>query len=314
MRDSVDEEAALRTISTGRLPSSDRIEHYLEEAYRRFGSHTEGIVADYIPVLANADPEAFALCSAEVDGSIHVRGDVNLQFSIQSISKAFVYALVCHDVGHEIVLDRVGVNNTGLAFNSVVAVELNNGSPMNPMVNAGPLATTSLIPGETATAKWNYIVPGLSAFAGRPLKMDTVVYDSEAASNQRNVSIASLLHSYGRLEFAPEEITDIYTRQCSLSIGDGRARCRHRSLPLRARCTSHVGPLSTLRRVALQHRYARQEWGFRWNRNQSPRKGGLATYSAPLDPAGNSVRGQRATHYLSGALGLNLFASKPAAS
>lgn len=122
-------------VSTGPPPASQRIDELLVVAYEHAQKHREGVVADYIPVLAQADPEAFGLCVTGVDGGVHEHGDTRIRFSIQSISKAFVYALVCEEIGHERVLDVVGVNNTGLAFNSVVAIELNDG---HPMTNATP--------------------------------------------------------------------------------------------------------------------------------------------------------------------------------
>ena len=121
---------------TGHLPEWSEVESLVEAAHRRCKSDGDGVVADYIPVLAQADPDWFAVCVAEVDGRVHTAGDIDVEFSIQSISKAFVYALVCQEYGHQVVRDRIGVNNTGLAFNSVIAIELNDGHPMNPMVNA----------------------------------------------------------------------------------------------------------------------------------------------------------------------------------
>ncbi|ORA02018.1 glutaminase A [Mycolicibacterium bacteremicum] len=190
----------------------------VEAAHRRCRADTAGAVADYIPVLAEADPNWFGVCVAEVDGGVHTSGDCDIEFSIQSISKAFVYALVCEELGHQAVAERIGVNNTGLPFNSVIAIELNNGHPMNPMVNAGAIATTALIPGEAPQAQWEHIVRGLSEFAGRPLELDETVYQSEAQTNQRNRAIARLLESYGRLDLDPLAVVDVYTRQCALRV------------------------------------------------------------------------------------------------
>src|SRR5690606_21989954 len=129
----------------------------------------------------------------------------------------FVFALVCQAIGFDAARDKLGVNSTGLPFNSVMAVELNEHRTMNPMVNAGAIAATSLVPGATAADKWAHICDGLSAFAGRRLTMDEEIYESEAASNRRNRGIAHLLDSYGRLYFDPDEATDVYTRQCALT-------------------------------------------------------------------------------------------------
>ena len=134
------------------------------------------------------------------------------------MSKIFVFALVCQAIGAETARERVGVNATGLPFNSVMAIELNGDRTMNPMVNAGAIATTSLVPGKTAEAKWRFIQEGLSRFAGRELELDREIYVSEAATNLRNRGIAKLLEGYGRMYFDALEATDVYTRQCSLLV------------------------------------------------------------------------------------------------
>ena len=203
---------------TGDLPDWPEVKKLVESAHRRCNSVGGGVVAGYIPVLACADPEWFAVSVANVDGSVHSAGDVDVEFSIQSISKAFVYALVCEQHGREFVRERIGVNNTGLPFNSVIAIELNRGHPTNPMVNAGAIATTSLVQGHTPSDQWDNIQTGLSEFAGRPLHIDEVVYSSESATNQRNRAIARLLESYGHIDLDPLTVVDIYTKQCALSV------------------------------------------------------------------------------------------------
>ncbi len=175
---------------TGAVPGGAEIDALLALAHERASGHTEGAPADYIPVLAAADPEPFGLCVADVEGGLHEIGETRVEFSIQSISKAFVYALLCEALGHERALEVVGSNNTGLPFDSIVAIELNDGHPMNPMVNAGALATTALLPGAAAEDGWRLIQDGLSRFAGRALEVDDEVYRSESASNHRNRAIA----------------------------------------------------------------------------------------------------------------------------
>ncbi|WIB79164.1 glutaminase A [Curtobacterium sp. MCPF17_002] len=315
-------------VSTGRLPDGRRIDALLAEAHGLFAGETSGIVADYIPALAAADPTWSALSVAEANGARHSVGDALVEFSIQSISKAFVFALVCQQIGHRRAAELVGVNNTGLPFNSVTAIELNDGHPMNPMVNAGALATTALMPGATPGAKWNAVQDGLSAFAGRRLELDIAVYESEAATNLRNKSIARLLESYGRLAFDPLQTTDVYTKQCSLNVttedlavmgatlADGGVNPVTGVRVVDAEVCQHV-----LAAMAASGLYERSgEWlydiGLPGKSGVSggiltiaPGKGGLATFSPPLDPAGNSVRGVLATTWLSRTLGLNLFAS-----
>jgi len=317
-------------ISTGTLPRAELVAALMQDAHDRYAGVDDGAVADYIPALAGADPDLFGLCIVAVTGASHSVGDARHEFSIQSVSKAFVYALVCEALGPEAVLDAIGVNNTGLPFNSVMALELNGGSPMNPLVNAGALATTSLVPGATADEKWAFVQAGLSAFAGHPLALDDDVYASEAAHNRRNQAIARLLQSYGRLTHDPLETTDVYTRQCSLLVSAQDLAVMGATL-----ADGGVNPLTgervvdpsvcryVLAALATSGLYERTgEWLFSTGLpgksgvsggivTVAPGKGSLCTFSPRLDAAGNSVRGQLATRYLSGALGLNLFASRP---
>ncbi|MBV1856042.1 glutaminase A [Catellatospora tritici] len=313
---------------TGVLPGWEQVDRLVADAYEYARGSADGAVADYIPALAQVDPELFGVAVAEVDGGLHGVGDVGVEFSIQSISKAFVYALVCQALGHDAVAERIGVNNTGLAFDSVIAIELNDGHPMNPMVNAGAIATTALLPGGSAGEQWEAIRAGLSAFAGRPLELDSAVYRSEAATNQRNRAIARLLESYGRIEADPLEVVDVYTRQCALRVTATDLAVMGSTL-----ADGGVNPISgkrvvsatvcrdTLAVLAANGLYQRSgEWLFDIGLPGksgvaggivavSPGKAGIGTFSPRLDPAGNSVRGKLATAHLSRALGLNIFAS-----
>ncbi|MGO2658672.1 glutaminase A [Mycetocola reblochoni] len=319
--------------ATGTLPPAATCTDLVADAYAHALRHREGSVADYIPALASADPDAFGLSVIEVDGGVHERGDTRQRFSIQSISKAFVYALLCEAVGHEQALAVVGVNNSGLAFNSVVAIELNDGHPMNPMVNAGALATTALVPAADAAERWSIIHDGLSRFAGRELSVDEAVYRSETQTNHRNAAIAQLLTSYGRIREDPAEVVDVYTRQCSLLVDAHDLAVMAATLadggvnPVTgARVVTADVARDTLAVMAASGLYENSgEWLFEVGLpgksgvagglvSVAPGKAGIAAYAPPLDAAGNSVRGQIATAYLSRALGLNIFASAPSPS
>ncbi|MBD3940496.1 glutaminase A [Microbacterium sp. NEAU-LLC] len=305
-----------------------RVDELVHAAHVRYAAADDGTVADYIPALAQADPDWFGLSLVGVDGGVHEAGDAGIRFTIQSISKAFVFALACEAIGHERVHERVGVNNTGLAFNSVIAVELNAGSPMNPMVNAGAIATTALLPTSDAEERWAVVRDGLSRFAGRPLDLDEEVYRSETETNHRNRAIAQLLHSYGRLAADADEAVDVYTRQCSLAVDAHDLAVMGATL-----ADGGVNPVTgeqvvsaevcrdTLSVLASCGLYERSgEWLFEIGLPAksgvsggivavAPGKGAVGAFSPRLDAAGNSVRGQRACAYLSRALGLNLFAS-----
>ncbi len=316
-------------VSTGDLPSADAVLELVADAHQRFASVSEGAVADYIPILADASADWFGICIVSVAGRVGAVGDTDQTFSLQSISKPFVFALVCDAVGPVAAREALGVNNTGLPFNSVMAIELNDGRPMNPMVNAGAIATTSLAPGGDADARWAFVRDGLSRFAGRQLELDDAVYHSEASTNLRNQGIAHLLDGYGQLHADPDETVDVYTKQCSLLVS-----ARDLAVMGATLADGGVNPLTgervvdaaTAQRVlavlATSGLYERSgDWLYDCGLpgksgvsggivTVSPGKGGLGVFSPPLDPAGNSVRGQLVTQYLSEALGLNLFKSE----
>ena len=179
----IDEVIGPPYVSTGHLPPAERVDTLLAEACERFKINDDGKVADYIPALARTPRNLFGLCVVETNGAIHTAGDTEYRFSIQSISKPFVFALICQAIGAEPARERIGVNSTGLPFNSVMAIELNPHRTMNPMVNAGAIATTSLAPGDTADAKWAFISDGMSRFAGRHLELDETPPWSKTDSN-----------------------------------------------------------------------------------------------------------------------------------
>jgi glutaminase len=287
-------------------------------------------VAHYIPALATACPAHFGICVAATGGQLFEAGEAAQPFSIQSLSKPFLFALICQAIGEDEAREKLGVNSTGLPFNSVLAVERSGEGLSNPMVNAGAIAATSLAPGDTAEAKWAFIQAGFSRFAGRPLAIDQAVYASELATNRRNAGIATLLSEHERIWFDPVAATNLYTRQCALSI-------TARDLALMAATLANGGrqPRSgeqVIEPVICQHVLAVMvtaglyetsgDWLYATGLpgksgvsggmiTVAPGKGGLATFSPPLDEAGNSVRGQLTARFLSERLGLNLFASRP---
>ncbi len=318
-------------VSTGTLPSAAEVQLLLDEAHEQYRDLDEGFVADYIPALARVSPDLFGACVVATSGALFTVGEATYEFSIQSVSKPFVFALVCQQLGHRLARERLGANSTGLPFNSVMAIELNPDRTMNPMVNAGAIATTSLVPGATAEEKWQFVQDGLSRFAGRSLRLDADVYESEAATNLRNQGIAHLLQSYDRLYFDPDDATDVYTKQCSLLVSAKDLAVMGATL-----ADGGVNPVTLERVIDAEHcssvlavmatagLYERSgDWLYEIGLpgksgvsggivTVSPGKGGLGTFSPRLDEAGNSVRGQMVTKHLSERLGLNVFASQPA--
>lgn len=317
-------------ISTGHLPDPEWVRQLVLEAYKCYRGLDEGNVADYIPALARVPRDLFGIVVVGVNGNVMEVGDVNHLFTIQSISKPFVFALVCQEVGYLEARAKLGVNATGLPFNSVMAIELNVDRTMNPMVNAGAIAATSLIPGDSGAEKWRFVQEGLSRFAGRPLELDVEVYESEAATNQRNRGIARLLESYGRMYCDPLEATDVYTRQCALAVTAHDLAIMAATLAdggvnpvTRERVVDPVVCKRVLAVLATAGLYEQSgDWLFEIGLpgksgvgggifTVAPGKGGLGVFAPPLDGAGNSIKGQKVTKYLSERLGLNMFMSKP---
>jgi glutaminase len=317
-------------VSTGHLPPAERVQALVEAAYERYSSNDAGHNADYYPALARVPRQLFGLCVVGTNGAVYSAGDATYPFTIMSVSKPFVFALVCQAIGAEQARQKLGVNSTGLPFNSIMAIELSSNQATNPMVNSGAIATTSLAPGATGEAKWQFIHAGLSRFAGHELTLNEEVYASAAASNQRNQAMARLLDSYGRLYFDPLATVDLYTRQCSLDV-----TARDLAVMAATLADGGVNPITGEQVIdtalcplvlAVMATAGLYETSGDWLYDiglpgksgvgggiitVAPGKGGLGTFAPPLDEAGNSIKGQLATRFLSKELGLNLFASKP---
>lgn len=318
-------------VSTGSLPAAARVQALVDQAYARYRDVDDGAPSAVYPALAAAPRSHFGICVAGVTGTTFCAGDVDVEFTIMSVAKPFVFALVCDAVGADIVRRHVGDNATGLPFNSLEAVERDERGRTNPMVNSGAIVTTSLAPGDTPAEKWKFLREGLSAFAGRPLEIDTETFRSASATNLRNRAIAQLLHSVGQLSGDPLDAVDVYTRQSALrvtavdlavmgaALADGGVNPRTGE-----RVVTAASGRSALAAMAVAGLY---ETSGDWLHDVglpgksgigggivtvSPGKGSLGTYAPPLDAAGNSVRGQLAARYLSRHLGLDLFASEPA--
>lgn len=321
---------AASVVSTGRLPAPDAVRVLVEQAHRSYSAVSEGSVAAYIDGLADADPDLFGIAVTGLHGGAVTAGDSARPFTIQSIAKPFIFALVCEALGHRHVRELLGVNATGLPFDSVIAVELARDGLTNPMVNAGAIATTSLAPGRTAELKWQFLRDGLSRFAGHPLEHDEVLLTSERQTNGRNVAMAQLLRTRGRLYWDAEESTDVYTRVGTLLVDTADLALMAATLaggginPLTRERV--VGPDTCRRTLALMVTAGLYELSGDWLYEVglpaksgvsggivtvAPGKGGMATFSPPLDEAGNSVRGQLATKMLSEGLGLDILASAP---
>ncbi|WP_206530191.1 glutaminase A [Nordella sp. HKS 07] len=187
-------------------------------ALAKYKDLKEGKNADYIPALAKVDSNIYGIALVTVDGKVYSAGDLTSEVSIQSISKVFTMAKVMEEQGPEAIANNMGVDATGQAFNSIEAVEQYKGSEMNAMVNPGAITATSMVSGKSRDEIWNKILNFHSDFAGRPLKVNQEVFKSEAETNQRNQAIGRLMYAYGHIKANPDQATDIYTEQCSISV------------------------------------------------------------------------------------------------
>jgi glutaminase len=315
---------------TGNPLSPDKINAALDEAYTRFKDVKEGKNADYIKELANVDPDIFGIALVTADGQVFMKGDVESKVSIQSVSKVFTMAKVIEEQGHQAIQDKIGVDATGEVFNSIPAVERMRGKEINPLVNPGAIASTSLVSGADSAAKWKNIVQVQSDFAGRQLSLNMPVYISEAGDNLRNQAIAHLLLAYGRMYFDPVQATDIYTKQCALNVNAKDLATMAATLAnggvnpvTKKKVVSPETVMYTLPVMATAGLY--DDSGI-WYYNSGlpaksgvgggllavcPGKFGIAVVSPPLDAAGNSVKAQLVIKYVVEKLGVNPFLIQP---
>jgi glutaminase len=317
-------------VSTGHLPPAEQVRQLVAEAFERFKSDKEGTNSQVYPALAQVPDTLFGICVVGTNGAVHTAGDTDHEFSIMSVSKPFLFALICELIGAKNAREKLGANATGFAFNSVAGIERTSDGRTNPMVNAGAIATTSLVPGANHEAKWKFIHDGLSQFAGRRLPMNEEVLKSALDTNFRNRSIAQFLQSVGKIYCDPMEAVDLYTRQCSLNVSAKDLAVMGATL-----ADGGVNPITKERVVdpevchyalAVMTTAGLYETSGDWLYDiglpgksgigggivtVSPGKGGLGTFAPRLDAAGNSVKGQLVAKFLSQRLGMDLFVSQP---
>lgn len=318
-------------VSSGDLPAPADVQAEVDEAHRRFRDEHDGAVSTGYDALARTAPDLFGVCVVGVHGATYAAGDTQVEFALMSVAKAFTFAVVCDELGRDAVRDAVGVNATGLPFNLLTPMERQPDGRTNPMVNPGAIAAASLVPGGSVDERWDLLLDRLSAFAGRRLALDDEVYESARTANFRNRGIAWLLQSFDGLGATPADTIDLYTRQSCLAVtaedlavmgatlADGGKNPRTGEQVVDAescRCALVAMATAGMYETSGDWLY---DVGLPGKSGIgggivtiSPGKGGLGTFSPPLDEAGNSVRGQLAARFLSQRLGLDLFASVPA--
>jgi len=307
-------------------PRRELVQAVVKEAYEKFRTDPNGKNADYIPYLAQVDSKLFGIAVVTTDNQVFTLGDVNYTFSIQSISKVFTLALAMEQLGPDKVFEKIGSEPTGRAFNSPLAVVDMATHTGNPFVNAGAIATTSLISGRDAEDKWNKILGFYSKAAGEKLALIDEVYKSEAATNTGNKALAMLLAKYGRIYADPFESVDIYTKQCSVGVdaiqlarmgatlanngvnpATGEQVIQREDIP-------HV--LSTMMMAGLYDGSGGWAWHVGLPAKSGvgggivaivPGKGAIVVFAPPLDEAGNSVKAQEVIEYVANKLDFNLY-------
>ncbi|BDX30993.1 hypothetical protein TUM20985_15400 [Mycobacterium antarcticum] len=299
------------------------VQRYLDRILDQHRPVTEGALASYIPELTRVDPNGFGLTLSSGDGFVYECGDAGIEFTIQSISKPFTYALALDRIGQDAVDAKIGVEPSGEAFNEI-SVDETTKRPKNPMINAGAIAAVSLVPAGSADERFAMIAEFYSACAGRRLELDHDVYTSERATGSRNRAIAYMLQSFGVLDDDPDDVLDVYFRQCSLKVTStdlarmAATLARGGVNPLTGRRVTNASVVRrTLSVMVTCGMYdAAGDWvsavGMPAKSGVGggivavlPGQLGIGVYSPLLDAKGNSVRGVRLCRSLSEQLGLH---------
>jgi glutaminase len=315
----------LQSLASSITAVTSPFRNYLSDIHEKYRSLSEGAVADYIPELALAKPEWFGICVVTTEGQVFEVGDCDKLFTVQSISKAFVFGLALEDNGRKYVNDKVGVEPTGEAFNAIVLDEATN-RPYNPMVNAGAIATADLIKGKTGTERLKRLLDMFKRYTGREHDINVPVFLSEKATGYRNRAMAYLMLNFGMVNDKIDDTLDLYFQQCSILVNA-------KDLAMLAATLANGGVNPVTKERAIDEHYVQDvisvmltcgmydasgEWCYRVGMPAKsgvgggitavvPGKLGIGTFSPPLDPKGNSIRGIKVCEDLSKNFGLHLF-------
>ena len=313
------------------IPAATDLQRVVDEAHAKYKGLTDGKNADYIPILATVPSELFGVVITMRDGTTYAAGDVDYLFSIQSVSKPFTASLVMHQQeGPQAVIDKIGVEPTGLPFNSKLAVEIYDDRSVNPLVNAGAIAAVSAVEASSEEERWNLVLGNLSDYAGEPLTVLEEVYKSEYTSAWSNRGIANNLFNYERLYSDPEEALRVYTKQCSVGVS-----ARHLAMMGATLANGGVNPKTGKRVLDERHVpellavmltagfYDESGYWSAWAGLPAktgvgggivavvPGRFSIAAFSPRLNEAGNSVRAQKAIQHIAGELGVGIFGANP---
>lgn len=298
----------------------------VDGAHAKFKDVKEGANANYIPILDEVPSELFGVAIITADGKAYVAGDVDYVFSIQSVAKPFTMALVMEAQGLAAIKQKIGVEPTGMPFNSIVAIELNNKRSINPLVNAGAIAAVSMLDAANEEERWSMVLNGYSDFAGEKLSILEDVYVSEAETNYRNRAIANLLYNYERLYSDPMEAVTVYTKQGTVGVSA-------RNLAMMGATLANEGVNPKTGKRVIRESYVDEVlavmlmagfydeagvWAYKAGLPAKTGVGGgivavvpgemaIAAFSPRVNEAGNSVRSMRAIQYISDQLGASIF-------
>lgn len=307
--------------------TSGQIKDAVEQTYAECKGIQGGKNADYIPYLANIDPDLFGISLTLPDGTTISVGDVDYKFGIESVSKVLTAILILKQYGAEEVLRKIGADATGLPFNSIMAILLENDHPSTPLVNAGAISACSMVrPTGDAWGKWEAIINNFTDLCGSEAQVIDELYRSETETNFNNRSIAWLLKNYNRIYDDVDMSLDLYTRQCSVgitatqlgicaaTIANGGVnpvtgkRVFDRSLaPKITTLISSVGFYQTTGDWMYTSGIPAKSGVGGGVLGVLPGVFGVAAFAPPLDPAGNSVKAQAAVKGIMNRLGLGVF-------
>lgn len=302
----------------------------IQEAYDAVKNDKGGANANYIPFLANVPSTLFGISVCLANGEVVEVGDTEYMFGIESVSKVPTAILVMKEYGPQVLLEKIGADATGLPFNSILAILMENDHPSTPLVNAGAITACSMVkPTGDSDKKWAAITDFLKQLCGSELKLIDELYKSESATNFNNKSIAWLLKNYNRIYDDPDMSLDLYTRQCSmgvtakqLSVAGGTIAADGMNPVTKQRVfPAEIAPqiVSLIATVGFYEHTG--DWLYTSGVPAKTGVGGgimgivpglmgIAAFSPPLDSAGNSVKAQKAIKYIANKLGINVFGHK----
>lgn len=298
----------------------------VESAYEKVRGTTGGKNADYIPYLASVDPSLFGISVCLLDGTVISAGDARCTFGIESVSKVPTAILAMREYGALGVLEKVGADATGLPFNSIFAILLENDHPSTPLVNAGAISACSMIdPKGDSDAKWKAITDNITELCGSAPQLIDELYRSESATNFNNRAITWLLKNYNRIYDDPDMSLDLYTRQCSLGITSRQLAAMAATIASRGvNPVTHkqvfdpaIAPKITTLIATVGFYQHSGDWLYTSGIPAKSGVGGgvmgvmpgvlgIAAFAPPLDDAGNSVKAQAAVSEFTRILGLGV--------